>query len=63
LITDPFGENVGIPMIIAVGKFVGPKVLIVSTIRGDEINGIPLIQKFFNEINVNEIRGIIAAVL
>ena len=62
IVTDGMGVPIHIPIIVARGK-TGDKVLgLTAAVHGNELNGIPVIQRLFKEINVKELKGTIVGV-
>ena len=62
IISDGFGNPVSIPLIIAKGVNDGPILGLTAAVHGDELNGIPVIQRLFSEIDVHELNGTIIGV-
>ena len=62
LVTDGMGLPVFLPILVAKGVEEGPVVGLTAAIHGNELNGIPVIQRLFREININELRGTIVGV-
>jgi predicted deacylase len=62
LVSDGFGNPISIPLIIAKGIYEGPTLGLTAAVHGNELNGIPVIQRLFSEIDVNELRGTIIGV-
>lgn len=62
LISDSFANPISIPLIVAKGKQEGPTLGLTAAVHGNELNGIPVIQRLFTEIDVNELRGMIVGV-
>ncbi len=63
LMSGPFGEQIALPIIIARGTSEGPNLGITAVVHGDELNGIPVIQRFMEELDVKNLKGNIIAVL
>lgn len=63
LINDGVGEPVCLPIIVARGRYDGPVLGITAAIHGNELNGIPVIQRFFSELDVDNLHGSIVGVL
>lgn len=63
IINNGIGEPVRIPIIVARGAYDGPVLGITAAIHGNELNGIPVIQRLFKEINVKELHGTVVGVL
>ncbi len=62
IISDGFANPVAIPLIVARGVKDGPTLGLTAAVHGNELNGISVIQRLFNEIDVNELRGTIVGV-
>ena len=62
IISDSFGNPISIPLIIAKGHKPGPILGLTAAVHGNELNGIPVIQRLFDEIDVNELQGMIIGV-
>lgn len=62
LVTDGMGLPVFIPIIVARGVAPGPVVGLTAVVHGNELNGIPVVQRLFREINAKELRGTIVGV-
>jgi predicted deacylase len=62
LVNDGLGAPVYIPVIIARGRKDGPVVGLTAAVHGNELNGIPVIQKVFTEIDVNLLCGTVIGV-
>ena len=62
LIDDGFSQPVSVPVLIAKGKYPGPILGLTAAIHGNELNGIKVIQKLFEDINTEELHGTIIAI-
>jgi len=62
LVTDGMGMPVFIPVIVAKGVEEGPVVGLTAAVHGNELNGIPVIQRLFREIDARELKGTIVGV-
>lgn len=62
LISDTFGNPVQIPIIVARGKEEGLVLGLTAAVHGNELNGIPVIQRVFKEVNVEELKGTIIGI-
>ena len=58
----PLHNEIYIPILIAKGINKGPTLGLTAAIHGDELNGIPVIQRLFNEIETKTLSGIIIGV-
>jgi len=62
IISDAFGNPIYVPVMVARGIEDGPTLGLTAAVHGNELNGIPVIQRLFREINVNEFRGTLVGV-
>ncbi len=62
IVEDSMGVPIHIPIIVARGNKDGKVVGITAAIHGNELNGIPVIQRLFKEIDVNQLVGTIVGV-
>mgnify|MGYP001544293205 CR=1 FL=1 len=62
LTTDGIGDPVQIPLIIAKGILAGPVLGVTAAVHGNEINGLPIIFQFINEINPLKLHGTVIAI-
>lgn len=62
IITDGFGSPINIPVMVARGIKDGPILGITAAVHGNELNGISVIHRLFNEIDVAELSGTIVGV-
>lgn len=60
--SDAFGSALSIPILIAKGLEKGPVLGLTSTIHGNELNGILVIQQLFRNIDPLRLKGIIIAI-
>jgi uncharacterized protein len=63
IINNGMGEPVRIPIIIAKGYQDGPVLGLTAALHGNELNGIPLIQKLIQDIDLKDLKGTIVGVL
>jgi predicted deacylase len=56
------GQPLSVPVIVARGKKPGPVVGITAAVHGNELNGIPVIGRLFQEIRVEHLSGTIIGV-
>ncbi len=61
-INNGMSQPVYVPIIIARGNEDGPILGLTAAIHGDELNGIPIIQKVFDEIDPNQLKGTLVGV-
>lgn len=57
------GEPVFLPIMVARGKHDGPVLGLTAAIHGNELNGIPVIQRLFRTIDLNKLHGTIVGAL
>jgi len=62
IVEDGMGVPIVIPVIIAKGKSNSPVVGLTAAVHGNELNGIPVIQRLFNEIDISELNGTIIGI-
>jgi len=63
IVNNGIGEPIRIPIIIARGIEEGPVLGLTAAIHGDELNGIPVIQKLFKELDASQLKGTLIACL
>ena len=62
LVTDGMGQPVQVPIIVARGHQDGKVLGLTAAVHGNELNGIPVIQRIFGEIDINKLKGDIVGV-
>lgn len=62
LVNDGLGMPVYIPLLVARGVENGPVMGLTAAVHGNELNGIPVIQRLFKEIKVENLRGTLVGV-
>lgn len=62
LITNAMGQAVRLPLMVARGKYPGPIVGLTAAVHGNELNGIPVIQKLFNDLDTETMSGSVIGV-
>jgi len=62
LISDGFGSPINVPVMVARGVGEGPILGVTAAVHGNELNGISVIQRLFNEVNPQELRGTIVGI-
>ncbi|MDF1865938.1 MAG: succinylglutamate desuccinylase/aspartoacylase family protein [Saprospiraceae bacterium] len=60
--TDGMGVPIHVPVIVARGLEDGKVLGLTAAVHGNELNGIPVIQRIFKEIDVKELKGTIVGV-
>jgi len=63
LVSDGFGESIHIPVVIVRGLEEGPVVGVTAAIHGNELNGIPVIQRLVRHLDPRMLRGTIVGAL
>ncbi|QQR83086.1 succinylglutamate desuccinylase/aspartoacylase family protein [Candidatus Peregrinibacteria bacterium] len=63
IVNDGIGEPIRIPMMVAKGKEPGPVVGLTAALHGNELNGIPVIQKVFQQLDLDTLKGTVVGVL
>ncbi len=62
LVTDGMGTPIFVPLIVARGRRPGPVLGLTAVVHGNELNGIPVIQRLFKELDLANLRGAIVGV-
>jgi predicted deacylase len=62
LISDGFGSPINVPVMVARGSEDGPVLGVTAAVHGNELNGVSVIQRLFNEIDPAELRGTIVGI-
>lgn len=62
LATDALSMPIHVPLLIARGVRPGPVLGLTAAVHGNELNGIPVIQRLFKELNVAELSGTVVGV-
>jgi len=62
IISDGMGQPICVPIMVARGKTDTPVLGLTAAIHGNELNGIPVIQRLFNEIDVEDLNGVIVGI-
>ena len=62
IITDTFFTPIHIPVMVARGIEEGPTLGLTAAVHGNELNGISVIHRLFNEINPKELKGTIVGI-
>lgn len=61
--SDGFGELINVPLMVARGLDDGPVVGITAAIHGNELNGIPVIQRLFRDLDPTRLKGTVVGAL
>jgi len=62
IISDGLGMPICVPIIIAKGKKTHPVVGLTAAVHGNELNGIPVIQRLFQEIDPTQLEGTVIGI-
>ncbi|GAA5221279.1 succinylglutamate desuccinylase/aspartoacylase family protein [Membranihabitans marinus] len=62
LINNELGLPSYLPVMIAKGKVAGPTLGLTAAVHGDELNGTQALQRLFDELEVDQLSGVIIAV-
>ncbi|MEL6922567.1 MAG: succinylglutamate desuccinylase/aspartoacylase family protein [Bacteroidota bacterium] len=62
VVTDGIGMPVYVPIMVARGRGEGKVLGLTAAVHGNELNGIPVIQRLFKELNVDELNGTVVGV-
>jgi predicted deacylase len=62
MIDDGMGMPIYLPVMVAKGHEPGITLGITAAVHGNELNGIPVIQRLFKEIDVNQLKGAVVGV-
>ncbi|MBK7335461.1 MAG: succinylglutamate desuccinylase/aspartoacylase family protein [Saprospirales bacterium] len=62
LVTDGMGMPINVPVIVARGLEDGPTLGLTAAVHGNELNGIPVIQRLFKQVNTSKLKGTIVGV-
>ncbi len=55
--TNTFGQPIQIPVVLIQGKVKGPTIGLFAAIHGNELNGIPIIHRLMDSIDVKRLKG------
>jgi hypothetical protein len=59
---DALGNPISVPVLVAKGSHHGPTVGITAALHGNELNGIPIIHRVFQELDLDTMRGTLVAI-
>jgi len=62
IVSDGFSNPISIPVMVARGVEDGPTLGLTAAVHGNELNGVPVIQRLFDEIDVTELKGTIVGI-
>lgn len=63
LATSGTGWPIAVPVMVAKGREDGPVLGLTAVVHGNELNGIPVIQRLFKEIDLDTLKGTVVGVL
>ncbi len=63
LVHDALGRSVAVPVLVARGSKPGPVFGITAAVHGNELNGIPVLHRLFEQIDVAALRGTVVGVV
>lgn len=63
LVRDALGQPVSVPVLVLKGRRPGPTMGVISTLHGNEVNGIRVIHELINKTDPHHLRGTIIAVV
>lgn len=63
LVNNSIGEPIRIPVLVARGVADGPVFGLTAAIHGNELNGIPVIQRVFSDLDATQLRGTLVGAL
>lgn len=62
IVTDGMSMPIYVPLLVAKGLKPGPVLGITAAVHGNELNGIPVIQRLFKELSLDKLCGIVVGV-
>jgi hypothetical protein len=62
LVDNGLAQPVCVPIMVAKGREAGPVLGLTAAIHGDELNGIPIIQAVFKDLDLDRLRGTVVGV-
>ena len=62
IVTDGMGMPVFMPILVASGREKGKTLAVTAAVHGNELNGIPVIQRMFKEIDPGSLRGTLVGI-
>ncbi len=63
LATNGIGWPISVPVMVAKGRTPGPVVGLTAAVHGNELNGLPVLQRLFDEVNLETLKGTLVGVL
>ncbi|MEM9986779.1 MAG: succinylglutamate desuccinylase/aspartoacylase family protein, partial [Bacteroidota bacterium] len=62
VVSDGMAQPVLVPVMVAKGVEAGPVLGLTAAVHGNELNGLSVIQKVFQEVEVSELKGTLVGV-
>ncbi|MEM7659210.1 MAG: succinylglutamate desuccinylase/aspartoacylase family protein [Bacteroidota bacterium] len=62
VVSNGLGQPILVPVMVAKGKQEGPILGVTAAIHGNELNGVPAIQRVFRDLDLHELRGTLVGV-
>ncbi len=62
IVSDGMGRAISAPVLVARGRREGPTLGLTAAVHGNELNGIPIIQRLFSELDPENLRGTLVGV-
>lgn len=62
IVSDGMGRPIHLPIIVARGREDGDVLGVTAAVHGNELNGIPVIQRLFKEVDIDNLKGYIVGV-
>lgn len=63
LATSGIGGPIAVPVIVAKGRYDGPVLGTTAVLHGNELNGLPVVQRLMEEIDIETLHGTVVGVL
>lgn len=62
IVSSGMGQAILVPAMIARGRESGPVLGITAAVHGNELNGLPIVQKVFQSIDIDQLRGTLVGI-
>jgi len=62
MVSTAIAKPILVPIIVARGEKDGPVLGVTAAVHGNELNGVPVVQRVFRQVNVKELRGTLIGV-
>lgn len=62
LVANGIGQDILVPVVVAKGKEEGPVVGLTAVVHGNELNGLKIIQRLFDQLDPKELKGTVVGV-